>query len=508
MTDPTPTQPVPEHQTYDVIVVGGGGSGLAAAVSAAEHGASVLLLEKQPDLGGATGIAVGSITANRTSLQRQAGIQDSLEAHAEDAAKFAPPDIEARNNETMRRFFLSHSADTFDWLTGMGLHFLGPNPEPPNRVERMHNVVPGAKIYIETLYVRLLSLGGRVLTQAPVVDLIRENGRIAGVSARVNGQIASFHAHKGVVLAAGDYANAPDLIARFKGDRYKAIEGIFPHAGGEGHLLAERAGARLVNMDVTYGPELRFIAPKAQPFQQLLPTRGPLARLVGGLAPLVPDFLMNAMIRRLLVTWQHPENALFEDGAILINTQGERFCDERVWPDREIAIANQPGKLCYILLDRRLTERYSHWPHYISTAPRIAYAYAADYLKLRPDVAAAAPSLEALAARRGLPADRLIAALAEYNRQAAELDRPPLQSGPWLLLGPAKAYFTTTEGGVDINQQFQALDEDGEPIPGLYAVGQNGLAGQIFWSHGLHICWAITSGRLAGRYLAQLPAEM
>ena len=42
---------------FDVIVVGGGGSGLAAAVSTAEHGASVLLLEKHAQLGGATGIA-------------------------------------------------------------------------------------------------------------------------------------------------------------------------------------------------------------------------------------------------------------------------------------------------------------------------------------------------------------------------------------------------------------------------------------------------------------------
>jgi succinate dehydrogenase/fumarate reductase flavoprotein subunit len=502
MIDLTLTNPVFETSDFDVIVVGGGGSGLATAVSAAEHGASVLLLEKQPDLGGATGIAVGSLTANRTSLQRQAGIQDSLEAHVEDAGKFAPAEIEARNNDAMRRFFLSHTAETYDWLTDLGLRFLGPNPEPPNRVERMHNVIPGAKIYIETLYARLLRLGGRVLTQAPVTDLIRENGRIQGVMARVDGQPAYFRANKGVVLAAGDYANAPDLIARFKGNQFQAIEGIFPHAGGDGHLLAERVGARLVNMDVTYGPELRFIAPKARPFQQLLPSRGPLAHLAGLLAPLVPEPIMNAMIRRLLVTWQHPENALFEDGAILINSRGERFCDERVWPDREIAIANQPGKICYILLDQRLAEKYSRWPHYISTAPRIAYAYAADYLKLRPDVAVSAPSLEKLAQRRDLPPERLVASLAAYKRQAQAIGQPALLKGPWLLLGPAKAYFTTTEGGVDINQQFQALDESGRPIPGLYAVGQNGLAGQIFWSHGLHICWAITSGRLAGKYLA------
>ena len=84
---------------------------------------------------------------------------------------------------------------------------------------------------------------------------------------------------------------------------------------------------------------------------------------------------------------------------------------------------------------------------------------------------------------------------------------PVLTDGPWLLLGPAKAYFTTTEGGAAINQQFQALDEDGQPIPGLYAVGQNGLGGQILWGHGLHICWAVTSGRLVGEILTSQVSE-
>ena len=42
----------------------------------------------------------------------------------------------------------------------------------------------------------------------------------------------------------------------------------------------------------------------------------------------------------------------------------------------------------------------------------------------------------------------------------------------------------------------------GDPINGLYAIGQNGLGGQILWGHGLHIAWAMTSGRLVGRVLA------
>ena len=68
---------------YDIIVVGGGGSGLAAGVAASQNGARVLLLEKTPELGGTTGIAVGSFTANRTVYQRRKGIEDNPDARTE-----------------------------------------------------------------------------------------------------------------------------------------------------------------------------------------------------------------------------------------------------------------------------------------------------------------------------------------------------------------------------------------------------------------------------------------
>src|SRR5262245_58606180 len=106
------------HMTavYDVIVVGGGGSGLAAAARAAQCGARVLLVEKQPHLGGTTGIAVGSFTTNRSRLQEKAGVIDALEDHVQDAGRFALPAIEARNNTSLRRFHLAHSRETLSWL--------------------------------------------------------------------------------------------------------------------------------------------------------------------------------------------------------------------------------------------------------------------------------------------------------------------------------------------------------------------------------------------------------
>jgi succinate dehydrogenase/fumarate reductase flavoprotein subunit len=486
----------------DVIVVGGGGSGLATAVSAAQHGLKVFLLEKQPQLGGTTGIAVGSFTANRTQFQQRAGIADSLDAHAEDAGQFASAEIESRNHGQLRRFFLDHSAETLAWLTELGLHFHGPSPEPPNRVPRMHNVVPGAKAYIATLQAHLLKLGGTILCNVGVEELVRHGDRITGVIINQAGERRELLACRGVVLAAGDYANSPELIARFKGDRFTGVEGINPFATGDGHRLAELAGAQLLNMDVTYGPEIRFVPPRRRTFQQLLPASGPFAKLLGAVLPLVPQFVLNALIRRLLVTWQHPENALFDDGAILVNQRGERFCSERVWPDREIAIAQQADKTCYIVLDRRLIERYSQWPHFISTAPKIAYAYVNDYLRLRPDVATRATTVAQLAKQRSLDPEALCQTIETVNAARSQRGEAPLAGNDWILLGPAKAYFTTTEGGVAINEQFQVLDLSGAPISGLYAVGQVGLGGQILWGHGLHIAWAITSGRLCGRGLA------
>jgi len=150
---------------------------------------------------------------------------------------------------------------------------------------------------------------------------------------------------------------------------------------------------------------------------------------------------------------------------------------------------------------RALVERYSAWPHFISTAPQIAYAYVKDYLRLRPDVATQGSTVEAVATARGLPADTVRETVAELDRGARGRERP-LQGNRWVLLGPVKPYFTTTEGGASIDQQLQVLDPAGQPIPGVYAVGQVGLGGQILWGHGLHIAWAMTSGRLVGTVLA------
>src|SRR5207342_3174853 len=108
---------------------------------------------------------------------------------------------------------------------------------------------------------------------------------------------------------------------------------------------------------------------------------------------------------KFLTTMLAPAPALFDDGARLVNRRGERFGDERVRPAWRLP--DQPDKVGWIVIDGRIARRYRAWPHFISTAPGVAYAYRDDYRRNRADVFTAADSVPALAARLGMDADSL-----------------------------------------------------------------------------------------------------
>jgi succinate dehydrogenase/fumarate reductase flavoprotein subunit len=133
--------------THDVIVVGGGGSGLAAAIEARAIARDVVLLEKNPELGGSTAWSVGSVTASGTPHQARKGIQDSAEEHWRDMAAFNG-DLDARDNPRLRHVLADAMPETFRWLLKHGVRFYGPMPEPPHTKPRMHNVLPNSRSFI------------------------------------------------------------------------------------------------------------------------------------------------------------------------------------------------------------------------------------------------------------------------------------------------------------------------------------------------------------------------
>ncbi|MFJ5901907.1 FAD-binding protein [Streptomyces sp. NPDC093064] len=78
-----------------------------------------------------------------------------------------------------------------------------------------------------------------------------------------------------------------------------------------------------------------------------------------------------------------------------------------------------------------------------------------------------------------------------------------ITDGPFYALGPMQAYVTLADAGLAVDTELRVTDADGEPIPGLWAAGSTGQGGLQLLNHGLHIGWAMISGRLAGRHVAQ-----
>ena len=107
-----------------------------------------------------------------------------------------------------------------------------------------------------------------------------------------------------------------------------------------------------------------------------------------------------------------------------------------------------------------------------------------------------------MAGKIGVPADALQKSIDDYNAARPE-GRTAIERPPFHALGPAKSWIVLTDGGLKVTTRLEAMDENGAVIPGLYAAGSNGQGGLLLEGHGHHLGWALTSGRLAGRYAAR-----
>lgn len=467
----------------DVLVIGAGGAGLAAACAAAEAGAKVVVLESLDGCKGTTSWSVGSFAAANTRLQKAAGIEDDAQAFYDDIAVAFP---QTPDTEPLRRMLARESGPTLAWLEKFGLVLVGPFPEPPNRCPRMHNAVPAGIAYLEVMAAHARKLGVAVRYKSRVRELAVEDGVVRGARYELEGA-GRFVAARSVVLASGDFSGSSELRQAYLSAPAAAALPINPCSLGDGHRMARDAGAQMKRMEGVFGPQLRFAAAPHAPWFSSLPSWRWLRKLAAAVLTHAPRAVLGQFARQLLVAHMSPVPALFQAGAIIVDTSGVQI---GVGADPASDLAGRPGATGYIIGNAAIAERFSRFPDYISTAPGVAFAYFRDYERGRPDLLRWADDSRQLADRIGCDPGALAAATKSLE-------------GRLFALGPVKAMLTVTEGGAATDDHGRVLRPDGESISGLYAAGGIGQGGLMLKGHGLHLAWAITSGRNAGRHAAQ-----
>lgn len=497
--------------TADVLVIGGGGSGMCAAISAATSGATVIVLEKCPKVGGSTAMSVGSFTAANTAYQYRAGVNDSIDLFIDDM-KVANGEFEQRENKELRRILAENAGATVEWLGSIGVQFLGPTPEPPYEKPRMHNVLPNSGAYAKAL-LRECRKRGVIIHNSMRVDELLHNAEGEVIGARANG--TEFFGRQGVILATGDYSASTEMKAKYVGEDAARIPAVNQSNTGDGFKLGTEAGGIMIQMDRLY-EGLRF-APSARvdPIK-MLPSHPLISKAMRLVVERLPRKILAYVIRGALTSWVGPNNTMYGAGAILVGHSGKRIANEDSDKAMARATAADAKNTAYMIFDETVARKFSAWPNPVSTFPGVAYAYVDDYKRYRPDVYHRAGTIEELAASTGLDPAVLKSTVDEWNATVASgADNafgrqhlgPGVSEGPYYALGPMNAYITLADGGLAVDTGLRVTTAEGDAIPGLWAAGSTGQGGLQLLNHGLHIGWAMVSGRIAGRNVAHAPVR-
>ncbi|MEU6261085.1 FAD-dependent oxidoreductase [Streptomyces sp. NPDC047043] len=443
----------------DVLVIGAGGAGLTAAVSAAQAGARVVVVEKTDYLGGPYRINPGSIGtfAVESWMQQTRHLGPSLA----EAYRILMEHSRWRADGRVVSALLRNSASTVTWFNELGItfdhviaYYNGAQP-----VWHIRDT-PHDPVIADVLERHARALGVEFLLNTRALRLITREGVVRGAELEDADGPQTLLA-RSTVLATGGYQGNPDLIERYTGlrqghDLFTFEMFTHPQHQGEGLQMAWDAGAG------TSPTMLETYIYLPDPF--------------GG-----PGGTM-------------PELSAFRQAGLLVNDNGLRFVDESVMrnpADAANAVRCQPGSHAYMLLsdrvDRQLREQgldfqlfgMHHAPGSLAPlAKQVQSAVDSGYRFLF-----RADTLGELAAQTGMPADQLQATVAEYDGACARgVDEGFFKEGRYLRpLGPDGPYYAAkfclgsygSAGGVATDEYGRALDERRRPVPGLYVIGRD-----------------------------------
>ncbi len=479
----------------DVVVIGAGGAGMSAAIEAARAGKKVIIIEKGAMVGGNTTRATGGMNASKTEAQdtntfeEQSGVETRLESaketypelsdlittvekqyeeyKANPVGYFDSPELfmldtlvggKNINNPTLVETLVNQSADGITWINELGGNLTSVGSFGGASVKRIHKPVNaegkteavGPHI-VSVLKSNLDSLGVEVLLDTEATSLIFTEGAVTGVEA---GDV-TVHA-KSVVMATGGFAANLEMVSNLNPELTGFVTTNSPLLTGDGIRMAEAIGAASVDLEQI----------------QIHPT---------------VEYNSSALITE----------GLRGDGAILVNTDGQRFINELGTRDvvsaAEIA---QPNSYAYLIIDQEMVDKSSVIQGYINKG----------------FIAAEGETIEDLASALSIDSATLKATLDTWNaavtaKEDAEFGRTSfvkeLNVGPYYAIKVAPGVHHTM-GGLAINENAEVLDSQGNAIPGLFAGGE--VTGGVHGANrlgGNAVSDIIVFGRIAGQQAAK-----
>jgi succinate dehydrogenase/fumarate reductase flavoprotein subunit len=466
--------------TADVIVAGVGVAGGAAAITAHDLGASVLVLEKEPErsCGGNSRVSGNCWFENLD--------EDAAAAYLVSMSGDRPPSAE------IVRVWAAETARNSAWVSDLGVPIsLLPGSEPPEFPELAGadgyggmNVV-GQTWGMSRLWKAVFDGVSRrdieIRFGCPLADLVVTDGEVRGVVSTVDGSPTRIRARRAVVLATGGFENNPDMVREFLGVRHSVPWGS-PANTGDGIAIARRAGAALWHMD-NYMPILGLAAPGWHTGFHVAPQRR---------------------------------------GLVLVDAAGRRFANEyppgghgHMLIDGQYQLFPPPGT--FVILDHETLRAGPLFPP-IDRTPyswnEIIEGYrwsdgSAD--EVAGGWLSRAPTPAELGGALGIDGRQLAGTIGQYNAACAAGADPEFGRDPQFLLPlttppfygfacpPLVGY---TCGGPRRDEQARVLRPDGSPIPRLYCAGEISSTYSWCMDGGMMIADALAFGRIAGRNAA------
>jgi len=254
--------------TADFVSIGAGVSGLAGGVAALEHGASVILVDENTDIGGHGMISGGLVhLGGGHSFQQKHGVEDSTEKVYDDWIRPDHP-LARYNDRDIVRVFAEENASTFEWLVDNGVDFFDEQifgPQMASTIPRQVRVRPWPKrdeiyIYVPTrggsglvraLEKKVRDGGGEILLQHRMTSIIREtqtDGRVLGITVEHEGRTLNIRALRGVLVATGGHSNNVEFRRIFDPrltEEYRVSGDPYSRKSGDGEIAAMALGASL-----------------------------------------------------------------------------------------------------------------------------------------------------------------------------------------------------------------------------------------------------------------------